>query len=116
MFSLELPDNIIEIEDGALAYCFWLRNVAFSPNAVLFGDHIFIETLMGMTIISDLHPMFGSEAEIISGLQHRCDRLPIQRLYYQSYNQGVLQILVARINMRSGDHNNFGTCIVEDED
>jgi hypothetical protein len=36
-------------------------------------------------------------------MQHRFDGLPIHSIvYYQSYNQGVLQNLIAAINMRSG--------------
>jgi hypothetical protein len=43
------------------------------------------------------------ELEIIRELQHRFDGLPIHRLmYYLSYNHGVLQNLIAVINMRSG--------------
>ena len=54
-------------------------------------------------MITDLQRLFGSNARIIWELQHRFDRLPIHKLvYYQPYNQGVLQILVATINMRSG--------------
>jgi hypothetical protein len=56
-----------------------------------------------MHATSDLQLLFGSEAEIIRELQHRFDGLPIHSLiYYQSYNQGVLQMLIAAINMRSG--------------
>jgi len=52
----------------------------------------------------DLFQLFGTIAEIISELQHRFDGIPIHRLiYYQSYNQGVLQDLIAVINMRSGN-------------
>jgi hypothetical protein len=96
-FSLELPETVIEIGNGALACCYCLRNVAFPPNAVI-GRHI-IDT------VTDLQQLFGnSNAGIIRALQHRFDGLPIHRLvYYQSYNQGgVLQILIAAINKRSG--------------
>ena len=42
-------------------------------------------------------------AEIISEMQHRFDGLPIHSLiYYQSYHDGVLQRLLAAINMSSG--------------
>ena len=41
-FSLELPDNMREIERYAFCYCYCLRNVAFPPNAV-FDDDIFID-------------------------------------------------------------------------
>jgi hypothetical protein len=69
--------------------------MAFPPNAV-FGIDIFIKA-------NDLLLLFRSEKKIIRKLQHRFDRLPIHSLvYYQSYNQGVLQNLIAAINMRSG--------------
>jgi hypothetical protein len=86
---------------GSFAFynCSCLRNLAFPTNAV-FGDKIFIE-LVGA--ISDLQQLFGMEETIIRELRHRFDELPIHSIvYYQSYNQGVLQILIAAINMRSG--------------
>jgi hypothetical protein len=95
-FSLELPEDVTEIGNGALKSCYCLRNVAFPPNAV-FGDDIF----SGAT---DLYQLFGnSNADIIRALQYRFDGLPIHSIvYYQSYHQGVLQHLIAAINMRSG--------------
>ena len=42
IFSLELPENVVEIGESAFAYCYCLRNVAIPPNAIL-GDDIFIE-------------------------------------------------------------------------
>jgi len=109
MFSLELPENATEIEDGAFGNCFCLRNVAFPPNAILFGDYIFIDddtfvNERARNANTDLQRLFGdSDARIIGELQHRFDGLPIHRLiYYQTYYQGVLQILLAAINTRSG--------------
>ena len=94
MFSLELPEVITEIKGRALARCYCLRNLAIPPNAVL-GDNIFIE-------MTDLQRLFGSEARIIRELRHRFDRLPIHKLvYYQSYYQGMLQNVIAAMNMRS---------------
>ena len=103
IFSIELPYHLTEISNQALGGCYCLRNVvAFPPNAA-FGDDIFIETLMGTTIISDLQQLFGSEAEIIWELKHRFDGLPIHKLvYYQSYNQGGMRNLIVAINMKSG--------------
>jgi hypothetical protein len=99
VFSLELPENIREILDGAFVYCYCLRNVAYPPNAV-FDDNIFINERDGT--ISDLRGLFGSDAEIIRVLQHRFDELPIHRIvYYQSYYHGVLQILIDAMNTRS---------------
>jgi hypothetical protein len=102
IFSLEIPKKVTEIGKCALVNCYCLRNVAFPPNAV-FGEFIFINE--GVSPILDLQLLFGSDAEIIRVLQHRFDGLPIHSIvYYQSYNQGVLQILLAALNMRSGQH------------
>ena len=106
MFSLELSKHISEIGNGALKSCYCLRNVAFPPDAV-FGDDIFIgrHSRHFMETVTDLQLLFMSELEIIRELQHRFNELPIHRIvYYQSYNQGVLLILIAAINMRSGQH------------
>jgi hypothetical protein len=100
IFSVELSESLREIRALAFFSCFCLRNVAF-PTDVVFGDDIFIDKYMD--IISDLQHLFGSNASIIWELQHRFDRLPIHSIvYYQSYHQGVLQILIAAINLRSG--------------
>jgi len=101
ILSIELPENVTDIGDFAFIYCYCLRNVALPPDAV-FGDFIFIGIgTQGQDNFTDLQRMFGLKAEIISELQHRFDGLPIHSLiYYQSYNQGVLQ--EAAINLRSG--------------
>jgi len=106
-FSLELPENMREIRRQALAYCYCLRNVAFPPNAVI-NENIFGEEEGedddDMNIFADLQLLFGnSNGRIISALMHRFDGLPIHSMiYYQSYNQGVPQHLIAAINMTSG--------------
>jgi hypothetical protein len=105
MFSLELSEHLIRIGNYVFQYCYCLRNVAFPPDAV-FGDEIFIdeeeEEDDDMNIFTDLLQLFGSEARIIRELQHRFDRLPIHKLvYYQSYYDGVLQNVIAAMNMRS---------------
>jgi hypothetical protein len=79
--------------------------VAIPPNAVIGDDRIFVDEDMEANNdeISDLLQLFGSEAAIIRELQHRFDGLPIHRLvYYLSYHQGVLQILLKALNTRSG--------------
>jgi len=74
--------------------------VAFPPNAV-FDDNIFIDE--DDNEMTDLQRLFGSEARIIWELMHRFDGLPIHGIvYYQSYNENVLQKLTHAINMRSG--------------
>jgi hypothetical protein len=99
-FSLELSDIVTEIGYHAFRCCYCLRNIAIPPNAVIVrGNNIFFDE--AMDTITDLLQLFGSEAAIISVLQHRFDGLPIHSIvYYQSYHQGVLQRLLAAINMR----------------
>jgi hypothetical protein len=99
MFSLELPYSATEIGNRAFKCCFCLRNVALPPDADL--DVLFID--YDNEIISDLQELFGIyNTTIIFALQHRFLHLPIHRLvYYQSYNENVLQKLIAAINMRS---------------
>jgi hypothetical protein len=105
MFSLELPEDVTEIGRSAFSLCYCLRNVAIPTNAIIGDDRIFVDEDMEANNdeMTDLLLLFGSELEIIRELEHRFDRLPIHRLvYYQSYYQGVLQILLEAINMRSG--------------
>jgi hypothetical protein len=107
VFSVELFELINEIGKYAFLYCYCLRNVAFPPD-IVFGDDIFIEEEEEDDDDyqhTDLYQLFGSNARIIRELQHRFDGLPIHSLvYYQSYHQGVLQDLIAAINMRPGQH------------
>jgi hypothetical protein len=100
MFSLELPKYMTEIVRWSFSSCNCLRNVAFPPNADL-SNYIF----GGLSEAEqyDLYQLFGSQERIIIELQHRFDGLPIHILvYYQTYHQGVMQRLIAAINMRSG--------------
>jgi hypothetical protein len=75
--------------------------VAFPPNAVFADNIIFGE--QSATDQYDLQRLFGaSNARIIWELQHRFDGLQIHEIvYYQSYHQGVLQILIDAMNTRS---------------
>jgi hypothetical protein len=87
--------------------------VAFPPNAVFDDSDSYIEEeeedYDEMEFCTDLYQLFGLESGIERELQHRFDKLPIHRLvYYQSYHQGVLQILIAAINMRLGLHRTSG--------
>jgi hypothetical protein len=92
-FSLELPENMREIGSSAFFNCQCLRNVVFPCNADFFGDGIFFSC-------TDLLQLFDSDSEIRRELQYRFIRLPIHSLiYYQSYNQEVLQHLIAAIKL-----------------
>ena len=102
-----MPEIVMEIDFSALRHCYCLRNVAFPPNAVFDDSDSYIEEeeedYDEMEFCTDLYQLFGLESGIKRELQHRFDKLPIHRLvYYQSYHQGVLQILIAAINTRSG--------------
>jgi hypothetical protein len=92
-----------EIGNHAFGYCYCLRNVAFPPDAV-FGDDIFFDEEEDEDEVdTDLYQLFGSESGVIRALMHRFNELPIHSIvYYQSYNENELQILIAAMNMRSG--------------
>ena len=112
MFSLELPENVTEIGNGAFYVCYCLRNVAFPPNVVFRDDDIFGG--QSATDHFDLFKLFGSIARIIRKLKHRFNRLPIHSIvYYQSYHQGVLQNLIAAINTRSGQRRTLRNLLSE---
>jgi hypothetical protein len=100
MFSIELPEDTVVIGNYAFNVCYCIRNIAF-PTDTVFSDVVFI--IEGREDLSDLCQLFGSQAQTIIELQHRFDGLPIHKLvYYQSYKQGVLQMLIAAINMTYG--------------
>jgi len=104
IFSIELPYHLTKINNQAFFNCYCLRNVAFPLNAVI-DDNIFIMAGVDDMMVMDLRLLFGSEAAIISELQHRFNGLPIHSIvYYQSYHQGVLQHLITAINTRSSQH------------
>jgi hypothetical protein len=86
-FSVEISKDVTEIRDFAFHNCHCLRNIAFPPDVVI-GDII-------LNAATDLLQLFGSIAEIIRNLELRFDGLPIHCIiYYQSYQQGVLQRLI----------------------
>ena len=123
MYSLEMSVNVTEIGKESFGDCYSLRNVAIPPNAAL-ADDVFVnveinermnqhlegksaefQRLVKKRWYTDLQQLFGPERNIVQQLRHRFDELPIHKLvYYQSYNQDVLQGLLAAINMRSGQH------------
>jgi hypothetical protein len=66
----------------------------------VFDDNVFIIGT-GFQLYTDLQRLFGSNERILRELQHRFNGLPIHSIvYYQLYNEGVLQRLLAAINMR----------------
>jgi hypothetical protein len=93
-FSVEISEDVVEIENKAFSNCHCLRNVAIPPNAII-GDYILDEA-------TDLLQLFGNSiARIIRQLKHRFDRLPVHSsFYFQSYHQGALQRLIDAINTK----------------
>jgi hypothetical protein len=88
------------IGNYAFANCNCLRNVAFPPNADLVDDILGGQGQQIQPEWYDLHQLFGSISELTRALQHRnrFDGLLIHSIvYYQSYNQEVLQNLMEAI-------------------
>jgi hypothetical protein len=78
MFSLEVPEIIIEVKGFAFGSCHSLRNVALASNTVV-AVHAFINC-------SDLLHIFGTEEAIVNVLQIRFAELPVHsKMYYISY-------------------------------
>ena len=98
VFSLELSKNVTEIANFAFGNCYSLRNVAFTLDAIFSDKVFFADGREG--IDTDLYLLFGLEDRIIWELQLRFDGLPIHGLvYYLSFNQVLLQKLIAAINL-----------------
>jgi hypothetical protein len=121
MFSMELTEDMTEIGSEAFSLCFCLRNVVIPPNAAL-ADDVFVNVELNERLNqyiggkseelqryikkfywTDLQQLFGGSNErIVRELRHRFDGLPIHKLvYYHTYYQGVLHILIDAMNTRS---------------
>jgi hypothetical protein len=86
-FSNEIPLTVTWIGSDAFYSTHCLRNVAFPPDADVEDDN-FRDAM-------DLLQLFGSIAEIIRNLKNPFDGLRVHStVYYQTYNQGVLQRLI----------------------
>ena len=78
MFSLELPEIIIQIEDQAFGWCFSLRNFALASNTAV--------EWCAFSHCSDLLHIFGTEEAMVNALRNRFAGLPIHgKMYYISY-------------------------------
>ncbi|KAL7553673.1 hypothetical protein ACHAWF_016981 [Thalassiosira exigua] len=85
MFSMEVPENTIEMGFRAFEECSSLRNIAIPPDATLYND--------SCTSCTNLKKLFGTESQLIEALKGRFDGLPIHRmLYYQSYHPNALTL------------------------
>ena len=78
MFSLEVPEIIIQVEFNAFGCCHSLRNVALASNTEV-GVNAFV-------YCSDLLHIFGTQQAIADALRNRFNRLPVHsKMYYISY-------------------------------
>ena len=78
IFSLELPEHIIEVKQYAFVCCHSLRNVALASNTAVergaFKD------------CTDLLHIFGMVEAIVNALKIRFDELPVHSsIYFKSY-------------------------------
>jgi len=81
LMSIELSDSVTRIEYTSFS-CQSLRNVAIPQNNVSIDAR---NSVFGLC--DDLEQLFGTEEQIIHGLKHRFDNLPVHKMiYYQSYN------------------------------
>jgi len=78
LFSLELPENNMQVGGTSFYNCRSLRNVAFTPNTVVRPD--------AFSECYDLLHIFDTSEAIANALKIRFDGLPIHsKFYFQSY-------------------------------
>jgi hypothetical protein len=78
IFSLEVPEIIIQVKGFAFGSCYSLRNIALASNAVV-ADYAF-------TGCQDLIHIFGTQQATVHALQIRFAELPVHsKMYYISY-------------------------------
>jgi ankyrin repeat protein len=92
MFSMELPERIIQVEFGAFRYCSSLRNVALARNTAA--------EMGAFEGCHDLLQIFDTERAIEISLQNRFNELPLHSsIYYISYYypmalEGIRNIII----------------------
>jgi hypothetical protein len=87
MFSLELPENIIEVEFLAFELCRSLRNVAFAMNTACYR-----ETGHAFQLCGDLLQIFGTAEAIVNAIKIRFVELPIHsKIYYNQMSTEIIQ-------------------------
>ena len=98
LFSVELSENITELEERAFMDSKSLRNIALPANCEI-GDAAFF-CCSHLRLLSDTNNRGGGEnndtvkSEVVTALKHRFDGLPIHKmLYYQSYNSAAAEVL-----------------------
>jgi len=101
LFSINIPESVQQIEQHAFGGCYSLRNIAFPNNVNL--HQLAFEWSGLVTGCKDLKQIFNTDQQLIHGLKHRFDNLPIHKMiYYQSYNNVTVDQLNNATNMRSG--------------
>jgi len=100
VFSVELPESIMQFEARAFYACHSLRNIALPLDAGIVDN----SSSSTFYLCSDLKQIFDiNQEQIINALKHRFDNLPIHKMiYYQSYNNVTSDELNTATNMRRG--------------
>ena len=82
MFSLEAPENIIQVECAAMVDCCSLRNVALTPNTVV-NQYAFSNC-------TDLLHIFDTVEAMVNALKIQFVELPFHSsIYYKSYHNTI---------------------------
>jgi hypothetical protein len=96
LFSLELPENTIEVGDHACHNCNSLRNIALASNTVV-AHHAFSDCTY-------LLHFFVTKEAIVNALRSRFVRLPVHsKMYYISYYPVVLEEIRNIIMSENGE-------------
>jgi hypothetical protein len=96
LFSLELPETIIQAEDDAFGCCFSLRNITLTSNTVV--------SIHAFNNCQDLLQIFDTLEAIVNALRIRFDGLPIHsKMYYISYYPVVLEEIRNIIMSENGE-------------
>ena len=97
IFSLELPEIIIRVEQYAFGHCRSLRNISLASNTVVDVHDMY----HAFVYCTDLLQIFDTVEEIVNALKIRFDKFPIHgKMYYLSYyNQTTMEELLNAITI-----------------
>jgi hypothetical protein len=100
LFSLDLPEIIIQVEGYAFCHCYSLRNIALASNTAVAGE----TAMHAFQFCTDLFQIFGTEEAIVNALQIRFNGLPVHcKMYYISYYPVVLEEFHNMIKRENGE-------------
>jgi hypothetical protein len=96
LFSLELPEHIIEVKGYAFCHCYSLRNIALASNTVV--------AVYAFYHCRDLLRVFNTKEAIVNSLRNRFDGLPVHsKMYHISYYSVLLEEIRNIIMSENGE-------------